>query len=67
VVNTVGCGDAFVAGWMAARVGGLSAEEQLREALSVAAANAMTSGAGIIEGEHAEQMRKIAVVERIRG
>ncbi len=67
VVNTVGCGDAFVAGWMAARVAGQNHEDQLHDALSVAGANAMTSGAGIIEVEHVEQMRESAVVEKIRG
>ena len=65
-VNTVGCGDAFVAGWTAARVEGRNHEDQLREALSVAAANAMTSGAGIVEVEHVKQMRQIAVIKQIR-
>ena len=57
VVNTVGCGDAFVAGWVAKLVSGSPLREQLREALAVAGANAMTNGAGVIERENLYLMR----------
>ncbi len=65
VVNTVGCGDAFACGWLAARLAGRPAREQLEEALAVGAANAMTNGAGIIELEHIDQMRALASGERV--
>ncbi|HRU23893.1 MAG TPA: 1-phosphofructokinase family hexose kinase [Candidatus Latescibacteria bacterium] len=57
VVNTVGCGDAFVAGWVAKLVSGSPLTEQLGEALAVAGANAMTHGAGVIERRNLDLMR----------
>jgi fructose-1-phosphate kinase PfkB-like protein len=57
VANTVGCGDAFLAGLLSAEADGLSPREQLHEALAVSAANAMTHGAGVIRLEDIESMR----------
>ncbi|MDN4602363.1 1-phosphofructokinase [Paenibacillus sp. F6_3S_P_1C] len=48
-VNTVGCGDAFVAGMAYASERGDSAESRLRTAVAAAAANAMSSKAGDID------------------
>ena len=65
VVNTVGCGDAFAAGWIAARLSGADGAAQLREALAVGAANAMTHGAGIIRPEHISLMRNRTSLRRL--
>jgi 1-phosphofructokinase/tagatose 6-phosphate kinase len=48
-VNTVGCGDAFVAGMAYAAERGDSAESRLRTAVTAAAVNAMSSKAGDID------------------
>lgn len=48
-VNTVGCGDAFVAGMVYAAERGESAESRLRTAVTAAAVNAMSSKAGDID------------------
>lgn len=66
VVNTVGCGDAFASGWIAARcIAGVDGAAQLREALTVGAANAMTHGAGNIEPAHIRAIRAAAHVSAI--
>lgn len=48
-VNTVGCGDAFVAGMAYAEERGDSAADRLRTAAAAAAANAMSAKAGDID------------------
>ncbi|TLS48745.1 1-phosphofructokinase [Paenibacillus antri] len=48
-VNTVGCGDSFVAGMAYAAERGASPEERLRSAAAAAAANAMSDRAGHLE------------------
>lgn len=65
VVNTVGCGDAFAVGWLAARLRGESPAEQLREALALGAANAMTHGAGVIKPDNIALMRERASVRAV--
>jgi len=65
VVNTVGCGDAFAAGWLAARLRGDDMAGQLREALALGAANAMTHGAGVVLPENIALMRERAEVRRV--
>jgi len=65
VVNTVGCGDAFAAGWLAARLAGGDPADQLREALVLGAANAMSHGAGEVNADHIETMLERAVVSPI--
>ena len=44
--NTVGCGDSMVAGFAVGRMRGMTAEEQLRLAVAVSAANALSMGTG---------------------
>ncbi|MDP4098233.1 1-phosphofructokinase family hexose kinase [Paenibacillus sp. P96] len=51
-VNTVGCGDAFVAGMAYAEERGDSAADRLRTAAAAAAANAMSAKAGDIDYRH---------------
>lgn len=47
-VNTVGCGDSFLAGFVVARVRGESLLEATRLAVACGAANALRSGAGLL-------------------
>jgi 1-phosphofructokinase family hexose kinase len=49
IVNTVGSGDAFFAGWLTALEQGLPAPEALRHAVAVGTANALAVGGGEIE------------------
>ncbi len=65
VVNTVGCGDAFVAGWVSKIISGHPPVEQLREALATAGANAMTHGAGVIERENLDLMRNRVTISTV--
>lgn len=46
IVNTVGCGDSMVAGFAVGMVRGLEIEEQIRLAVAVSTANAMTQETG---------------------
>lgn len=50
-VNTVGCGDSFVAGMAYGEQQGMSPAERLRTATAAAAANAMSEKAGHIDDE----------------
>ncbi|MWV43262.1 1-phosphofructokinase [Paenibacillus sp. HJL G12] len=65
VVNTVGCGDSFVAGMAVSLAKGLSLEEGLAMASAAGTSNAMTDLAGHIEPEVFEQLRKQVQVVRI--
>ncbi len=49
VRNTVGCGDAFLAGYLAALWAGASPEQRLRQAVACGGANAMADAAGEID------------------
>lgn len=64
-VNTVGCGDAFVAGMAYAEERGDSAADRLRTAAAAAAANAMSTKAGDIDyrlfREYESQVQIIAL------
>lgn len=57
VVNTVGCGDSYVAGMAVSLATGLSLEEGLALASAAGTSNAMTDEAGLIEPEEVERLR----------
>jgi tagatose 6-phosphate kinase len=64
-VNTVGSGDAFVAGWSVANSRGMSLPDALRLATAAGAANAMTSGTGCINPEDVAQLlQQVKLVQR---
>jgi tagatose 6-phosphate kinase len=63
--NTVGCGDAFVAGMAFATESGDSAPERLRKAAAAAAANALTDTAGTIEFERYSELLQQVRVEKL--
>ena len=60
-VNTVGCGDAFLAGCLFAAANGQSPGEQIETAVACGSASALTPFAGSIESGHFEHLR-----ERVR-
>lgn len=57
VVNTVGCGDSYVAGMAVSLAKGLSLEEGLALASAAGTSNAMTDEAGLIEPDEVERLR----------
>ncbi|WP_337031575.1 1-phosphofructokinase [Paenibacillus illinoisensis] len=61
-VNTVGCGDAFVAGMAYAGERGDSAESRLRTAVSAATANAMSSTAGDMDSRLFEEYEQLVQI-----
>ncbi|MFC9708698.1 1-phosphofructokinase [Paenibacillus sp. NPDC056933] len=61
-LNTVGCGDAFVAGMAYAGERGDSAESRLRTAVAAAAANAMSSKAGDIDSSLFEEYKHLVQI-----
>lgn len=56
VVSTVGCGDALVAGFVAARIGGADPPAALRRGLAVATAAAATAGPGEFDPALADRL-----------
>lgn len=56
VVNTVGCGDSMVAAFAVGLSRGYSYKECLKYAISISAANAMSSSTGSFEKEMAEEI-----------
>jgi len=56
-VNTVGCGDAFVAGYAAAALAGAAPEERLRLAVAAATSNALSERAGDADPAQVEALR----------
>jgi 1-phosphofructokinase/tagatose 6-phosphate kinase len=56
-VATVGSGDAFLAGYLAARYSGSSPEECLRFAVACGAESTERLGAGLIDPRAAERLR----------
>lgn len=56
IVNTVGCGDAMVAGMLDSLLRGWSAEAALKRMVSAASANMLSDGAGIISPAHLAKM-----------
>ncbi|WP_136604912.1 1-phosphofructokinase [Paenibacillus dokdonensis] len=65
VVNTVGCGDSFVAGMAVSLAKGLSLEEGLAVASAAGTSNAMTDQAGQIDPEEFEQLRHQVQITRV--
>lgn len=62
VVNTVGCGDAMVAGFVAASLGGKGIADCLRWGVAAGAANAAVFGnAGVTKGKLAELLPQVKV------
>jgi 1-phosphofructokinase len=65
VVNSVGCGDALLAGFLAAAGDGKPPAECLRLAVACAAADALTYAAGDVEPNSVARFLKAAVVEPV--
>jgi 1-phosphofructokinase/tagatose 6-phosphate kinase len=64
-VATVGSGDAFLAGFVAARYTGSSTEESLRFAVACGAESTQRLGAGLIEARGVERLLPEVEVERV--
>jgi 1-phosphofructokinase/tagatose 6-phosphate kinase len=64
-VATVGSGDAFLAGFVAARYGGASAEESLRFGVACGADSTQRLGAGLIDPRAVERLLPEVEVERV--
>lgn len=67
VVSPIGCGDAFLAGLIAARLGGAPAADQLRLATAAAAGNLAHFGCGIPPGFDVEERAREVEVESLPG
>ncbi len=65
VVSTVGSGDAFLAGFLDARVSRRELPDCLRAALAAGAANTQLFGAGMLDAEHARQLVETADVDEL--
>ncbi|WP_028547460.1 1-phosphofructokinase family hexose kinase [Paenibacillus sp. UNC451MF] len=65
VVNTVGCGDAFVAGMAIATAGELPANERIAYATAVGSANALTEKAGYVNKLDVQRLFSDIAVEQI--
>jgi 1-phosphofructokinase/tagatose 6-phosphate kinase len=61
---TVGSGDAFLAGFVAARYNGLGAEDCLRHAVACGAQSTQHLGAGLIDPGQVERLASDVLVER---
>lgn len=65
VVNTVGSGDAMVAGLSIGLLQGSDPGEMLRRSVAVSAANTLTEQTGFVEIEEVERLYQVIRVERI--
>ncbi|WP_079909799.1 1-phosphofructokinase [Paenibacillus sp. 32352] len=65
VVNTVGCGDAYVAGMAIGTARGLPVEERIAYATAVGTANALQEKAGYVSSADVERLFGEVMVERI--
>lgn len=65
-VASVGAGDAFLAGYVAARYGGSSPEECLRYAVACGAESTQRLGAGLIDPKGVDELLPEVEVERIK-
>jgi 1-phosphofructokinase family hexose kinase len=64
VRNTVGCGDAFLAGYLAGLWSGASPEQRLRQAVACGGANAMADAAGEIDPQGVAELAAKARVRK---
>lgn len=64
-VNTVGCGDALVAGFAVALAREMPLPEAIRLATAAAASNALHGDAGIIEKEQVENLINQVIIEQL--
>ncbi|KIL41953.1 hypothetical protein SD70_03535 [Gordoniibacillus kamchatkensis] len=64
-VNTVGCGDSYVAGMAVSALEGLPVERCLQQAAAVAAANALTDRAGYVNKADVDALLPQIRVERL--
>ena len=62
VVSTVGSGDAFLAGFLDARMSRRELPDCLRAALAAGAANTQLFGAGVLDAEQARRLAETAEV-----
>jgi 1-phosphofructokinase/tagatose 6-phosphate kinase len=63
--STVGSGDAFLAGMVAARYGGRSAEDCLRFAVACGAESVQHFGAGVLDPREVQRLLDEVTVERL--
>ena len=63
--NTVGCGDAFLAGYLAALAGGVCLGDALRQALACGAAQALADGPGQIAEPRVRELAARAQLRRL--
>lgn len=63
VVNTVGCGDSFLAGLAAGRVRGLPTADCLKLAAAAGTANALQERAGFVDPQDVERLLALVEVE----
>jgi len=64
-VSTVGAGDVLLAGYLAAREGGRSAEDAVRTAVAAGAASVLEAGAGRFDAREAGRLATLVEVERL--
>ena len=64
-VSATGCGDSMIAGLAIAMLRGYSAEDMLRYATAVSAANALEKGTGCVERAKAEALIADVTVEKL--
>lgn len=67
-ISTVGSGDAFLAGYVSARLSGMKPAECLRQAVACGAANTQKYGAGIFEAHEVKSLygkTKVTVLETL--
>jgi len=67
VVSTVGSGDAFLAGFVSARLEKLELPECLRQALAAGAANTQRYGAGVLDPDDARRLLESTDVVQLDG
>ncbi len=65
IVNPVGAGDSFMAGWARSLERGLGAEDSLRLAAGCSVADCMTLGSGVLTGPEAERWARRVRVRKI--
>ena len=66
-VSSVGSGDAFLAGYVAARYGGRSAQECLAFGVACGAESTQHFGAGQVDAREVERMSQEVLVETLEG